>query len=126
MTTSVCGNDYGLNFDLAHPVDIIPQASYDGSVNLVLNDYKNNPRLINSRFSVQENNTFLVPDHTGFSDTNLYEEDNFHLQSKLINQPEKIPVLKYNGLLDAAGKMQCGVYVFYFKYVDNDGNETTV
>jgi len=37
---------------MEHPVDIIPQESYDGSVNLILNDGKNVPRLINSRFAV--------------------------------------------------------------------------
>jgi hypothetical protein len=52
MSTSVAGSNLGLNFDLSHPVDIIPQVSYDGSVNLVLNDDKSRPRLINSRFSV--------------------------------------------------------------------------
>ena len=44
-----------LNFDLEHPVDIQVQPSYDGSVNLILNDDKNIPRLINSRFSAREN-----------------------------------------------------------------------
>ena len=39
------------NFDLEHPVDIIAQPSYDDSVNLILNDGKNTPKLINSRFS---------------------------------------------------------------------------
>jgi len=27
-----------LKFDLEHPVNIIPQYSYDGSVNLIIND----------------------------------------------------------------------------------------
>ena len=42
-----------LNFDLEHPIDIIAQDNYDGSVNLILNDGKNTPKLINSKFSVQ-------------------------------------------------------------------------
>ena len=46
-----------LKFDIHHPVDIICQPSYDGSVNLILNDDLNPPRLINSRFSPLENNT---------------------------------------------------------------------
>jgi hypothetical protein len=40
-----------LNFDLEHPVEITPQYSYDNSVNLILNDGLNSPKLINSRFS---------------------------------------------------------------------------
>lgn len=126
MSTSVAGSNLGLNFDLSHPVDIIPQVSYDGSVNLVLNDDKSRPRLINSRFSVQENNTFLVPQHAGFHDNNIYEESDFELQSALIQSPHKIPKLKFKGLLNQAGKLQCGTYIFYFKYKDADGNDTTV
>jgi len=37
---------------MEHPVDILIQDAYDGAVNLLLNDDKNPPRLINSRFSV--------------------------------------------------------------------------
>ena len=36
-----------LSFNLQHPVEILPQYSYDGSVNLILNDGLNIPRLIN-------------------------------------------------------------------------------
>ena len=46
-----------LSFNLEHPVDILPQYSYDGSVNLILNDGLNIPRLINSRFTVTGRNT---------------------------------------------------------------------
>ena len=63
-----------LNFDLEHPVDIITQDNYDGSVNLILNDGKNTPKLINSKFSIQNDSKFLIPDHYGYKDTNIYEE----------------------------------------------------
>lgn len=126
LSTSINGENLGLNFDLAHPVDIIAQPSYDGSVNLVINDDKSKSRLINSRFSVQEHNTFLVPDHIGFHDTNIYEESDFELQSLLIQSPHKIPKLKFKGLLNQAGQLKCGTYIFYFKYKDADGNDTTV
>ena len=46
-----------LNFDLNHPVDIEVQESYDGSVNLILNDDLNNPRIINSRFTLNSGST---------------------------------------------------------------------
>ena len=39
------------NFDLEHPVTMDIQPSYDGTVNVIFNDNKNVPRLINSRFS---------------------------------------------------------------------------
>ena len=62
-----------LSFDLEHPVDILPQYSYDGSVNLILNDGLNIPRLINSRFTVTGKNTYKVIDRKGDNDTNIYD-----------------------------------------------------
>lgn len=41
-----------LNFSLNNPIVLETQPSYDGSVNLIFNDNRNIPRLINSRFSV--------------------------------------------------------------------------
>ena len=49
-----------LKFDLNHPLEIEAQASYDGSVNLIFNDNLNIPRLINTRFSVLQNNTYEI------------------------------------------------------------------
>jgi hypothetical protein len=82
-----------LNFDMEHPVDIILQDSYDGAVNMIINDGKNRPRLINSRFSVQDENTFKIPDHSGFKDTNIYDEETFDVDTQLKAIPIKIPVV---------------------------------
>ena len=49
------------NFDLEHPVSVELQPSYDGSVNIIINDGKNIPRLINSRFSAKEDGTWEIP-----------------------------------------------------------------
>ena len=62
-----------LNFSLEHPVHIVPQHSYDGSVNLIINDGINIPRLINSRFSATGKNTYEVVDRKGNNDTNIYD-----------------------------------------------------
>jgi len=62
-----------LQFSLEHPVDIVPQYSYDGSVNLILNDGKNTPKLINSRFSATGKDTYEIIDRTGNNDTNIYD-----------------------------------------------------
>jgi hypothetical protein len=62
-----------LSFNLQHPVEILPQYSYDGSVNLILNDGLNIPRLINSRFTVTGKNTYKVIDRKGDNDTNIYD-----------------------------------------------------
>ena len=62
-----------LAFNLSNPVDMLPQYSYDGSVNLILNDGLNIPRLINSRFTVTGKNTYKVIDRKGDNDTNIYD-----------------------------------------------------
>jgi len=72
-----------LNFDLEHPVDITIQPSYDGSVNLILNDDKNIPRLINSRFSAREKNTYEIVDRIGENDTNIYNSSTFDKDTSL-------------------------------------------
>lgn len=115
-----------LNFDMEHPVDILVQDAYDGAVNLIINDNKNKPRLINSRFSVQDENTFKLTDHIGFKDSNVYSEDLFNVDTLLKQIPIKIPIVEYIGLENNGGKLPVGSYTFYFKLVDVDGNETEV
>ena len=112
-----------LSFNLSHPVDILPQYSYDGSVNLILNDGLNIPRLINSRFTVTGRNTYKVIDRKGDNDTNIYDQgDQFDVDTSLFKNVNKIPKLEYLGT--STGNMSVGNYHFYFKYADADGNES--
>jgi hypothetical protein len=62
-----------LSFNINHPVELLPQYSYDGSVNLIMNDGLNIPRLINSRFTVTGKNTYKIIDRKGDNDTNIYD-----------------------------------------------------
>ena len=111
-----------LNFDLLHPVSIEVQPSYDGSVNLILTDDKNPPRLINSRFAVLENGKWEIPKRHNNED-NIYGKDEFELQTSLIKRTDEFPIVKYEGLLNT-GNLKVGNYTLYFKYADYDGNET--
>ena len=112
-----------LSFDLSHPVEILPQYSYDGSVNLILNDGLNIPRLINSRFTVTGKNTYKVIDRKGDNDTNIYDQgEQFDVDTSLFKNVNKIPKLEYLGTSN--GNMKIGNYHFYFKYADADGNES--
>ena len=112
-----------LSFNLSHPVDILPQYSYDGSVNLILNDGLNIPRLINSRFTVTGRNTYKVIDRKGDNDTNIYDQgEQFDVDTSLFKNVNKIPKLEYLGT--TSGNMKIGNYHFYFKYADADGNES--
>ena len=113
-----------LNFDINHPVDVLPQYSYDGSVNLILNDGKNPPRLINSRFSPLGKNRYQIVDRKGDNDTNIYDQGvQFESDTSLYKTYVGIPELLFVGVKQE-GNLLVGNYHFYFKYVDADGNET--
>ena len=112
-----------LSFSLSHPVEMLPQYSYDGSVNLILNDGLNMPRLINSRFTVTGRNTYKIEDRKGDNDTNIYDQgDQFDVDTSLFKNVNKIPKLEYLGT--SSGNVKIGNYHFYFKYADADGNES--
>ena len=111
-----------LNFDLEHPVDITVQPSYDGSVNLILNDDKNIPRLINSRFSTRELGTYEIVDRIGENDTNIYNSESFDKDTSLYFQYERNPIVEYKGFVK--GVLPVGQYCFYFTYCDSDDNES--
>ena len=111
-----------LNFDLDHPVEIEVQPSYDGSVNLILNDDKNIPRLINSRFSVREKDTYEIVDRIGENDTNIYNSKTFDKDTSLYFQYESNPTVTYLGFVK--GVLPVGQYCFYFTYCDADENES--
>lgn len=113
-----------LSIRLDHPVHIIPQYSYDGSVNLILNDGINIPRLINSRFSSTGKNTYEVVNRKGDNDTNIYDQgEQFDIDTSLYKRITKIPKVQYMGT-SSGGNMKIGNYHFYFKLSDADGNET--
>lgn len=112
-----------LNFDRYTPVDIIVTDEYDGSQNLIINDDINEPRLINTRISVEENHTFRTPEHSGNSVTNVYDNNTLSKDISLLKLYDRIPELKFNGLIEG-GEFKCGSYVFYFKLSDADGNLT--
>lgn len=116
----------GLDFDLGHPVDILVQDANDGAVNLVLNDGKTKPKLVNSRFSVQEDQQFFITDRIGFKDTNIYNKNTFQAQGTVIPYVDGVMQIQYDGLINDGGALPCGIYIFYFKFADVDGNKTTV
>ena len=113
-----------LDFSLNHPVNIIPQWSYDNSVNLIINDGKNPPRLINSRFSATEKNKYQVCNRKGNNDSNIYDQGiQFDIDTSLYKKMNTIPRLKFLGV-NYGGNLSIGNYHFYFRYIDEDGNES--
>ncbi len=113
-----------LSFDINHPVDILPQWSYDGSVNLIINDGKNVPRLINSRFSPLGRGKYQIVDRKGNNDTNIYDQGaQFDSDTSLYKTYVGIPKIEFINVYQS-GNLPIGNYHFYFRYVDADGNET--
>lgn len=113
-----------LEFDVNHPVDILPQYSYDGSVNLIINDGKNPPRLINPRFSPLGRGKYQIVDRKGDNDTNIYDQGaQFESDTSLYKTYVGIPKLEFVNVYQN-GNLPVGNYHFYFRYVDADGNET--
>lgn len=114
-----------LGFTKNTPVTMNVTEEYDGSTNLIINDDLNFPKLINSRFSVQENNTFNIPFRSGESVLNIYDSNTFETDSNLLKLYKRIPKLQFNGIEDG-GAFKCGSYIFYFKLIDSDGNTTNL
>lgn len=113
-----------LKFDLSHPVTMIPQYSYDGSVNLILTDGTNQPRMINSRFSATGKMTYEIVDRAGSNDTNIYDQgEQFATDTSLYKRVKTIPKVELKSV-QSGGNLYCGNYHFYFRLADADGNET--
>lgn len=113
-----------LKFDLNHPVTMLPQYSYDGSVNLILTDGVNQPRMINSRFSATGKMTYEIIDRAGNNDTNIYDQgEQFDTDTSLYKRVKTIPKLVLKSV-QSGGSLPCGNYHFYFRLADADGNET--
>lgn len=111
-----------LNFDLEHPATIEIQDSYDGSVNLILTDEKNPPKMINTGFSVTGDKYKIINRNV---DSNIYLEDDFDQQTALIKNSTKLTRFEF-GSVSSDGQLKGGNYTFYLKYGDDDGNKTDI
>ena len=113
-----------LQFDLNHPVQLLPTYSYDNSVDLIINDGNSLPKLINSRFSAEGKNKYQIVDRSGDNDVNIYDRGNqFDVDSSLYKLNTSIPEITFSGA-SYGGNLKIGNYFFYFKYCDADGNES--
>lgn len=114
-----------LQFDLNKPVDIECQPSYDGTVNLIINDDLNPPRIVNTTYSVIEDNKYRRILRNQTEQTNLYKEGMMDAQTRLFRNINKIPKIE---LLNIAyhGQLKGGNYTIYLKLADNDYNKTDV
>lgn len=114
-----------LDIDLNNPLNIECQPSYDGTVNLILNDDKNPPRIINTRFTKIEDNRYKVINRNQLEQTNLYKKGKIDRQTRLFRNINKIPRIDLNDVSNY-GKLKGGSYTFYIKFADNDYNKTDI
>ena len=114
-----------LNIDLNNPLNIECQPSYDGTVNLILNDDKNPPRIINTRFSKMEDDRYKVISRDQLEQTNLYRVGSIDQQTRLFRNINKIPKIDLLNVSNA-GQLKGGNYTFYIKLADSDTNKTDI
>ena len=118
-------NTKELSIDLNNPLNIECQPSYDGTVNLIINDDKNPPRIINSRFTKIEDNRFRIINRNQTEQTNLYKRGEVDLTTRLFRNVNKIPKFDFVEL-NYFGQLKGGNYTFYIKYADSDYNKTDI
>ena len=112
------------DYDLNHPLQLLPSYSYDNSVDLIINDGNTSPKLINSRFSALGKNKYEIINRSGNNDTNIYDKgEQFDIDTSLYKITTKIPEITFAGV-GYGGNLKIGNYFFYFKYADADGNES--
>lgn len=114
-----------ISVDLDNPLNIECQPSYDGTVNLIINDDKNPPRIINTRFSAIEDNRYRIINRNQKEQTNIYEETMIDQQTRLFRNINLIPRIQFMSI-DYFGQLKGGNYTFYVKFADNDFNKTDV
>lgn len=114
-----------IDFNLNKPVTIECQPSYDGTVNLILNDDMNPPRIVNTTYSVIEDNKYRRILRNQSEQTNLYKEGQIDSQTRLFRNIQKIPKIELTGV-SYHGQLKGGLYTIYLKLADNDYNKTDI
>ena len=126
VDNSICDfNTNELSIDLNNPLSIECQPSYDGTVNLIINDDKNPPRIINTRFTKIEDGRYKIINRNQKQQTNLYQKRKIDQQTRLFRNLNSIPRFELVNISEF-GQMKGGNYTFYIKLADNDYNKTDV
>ena len=114
-----------LTLDINHPVDIQCQTSYDGSTNIIINDDLNPPRIVNSAFTVKEDNTFERVSRNQRIPTNIYREQYMDSETRVQRIQSKFTSLDLKEV-STGGELAGGNYVFLIQYADDDDNLSKV
>ncbi|WP_216726094.1 hypothetical protein [Hymenobacter siberiensis] len=122
------------NLALESPSELELQDSYDGTLNIIINDGGRNPALlINSGFALEpatdngatDQDRYRVIVREGAAQTNRYRPADF--TSRLRLHPKGGSLAKaYVTDVSDGGQLPGGEYRYYFTYADADNNETAV
>ena len=114
-----------LGIDLNNPLNIECLPSYDDTVNLIINDDKNPPRIINTRFTKIEDNKYNIINRNQLEQTNIYKKSKIDQQTRLFRNINTMPKFDLMNVFNS-GQLLGGNYIFYAKFADNDYNKTGV
>ena len=109
--------------DINKPIQLETEVCYDDTINLIISDQINPPKIVNSRFYQTDSSNYKIADRKGNLDTNIYSSEYFKNETSLTKTTRTISTLDFLGLSDG-GKLPVGSYTFYFKLADADGNES--
>lgn len=116
-------NDFKIN--ILNSVDMLAQQTYDGTVNLIINDDSNPPKIVNSRFTKIEDNGYRIINRNQKEQTNLYKINKIDQQTRLFRTIDKIPKIDLVSV-NNSGRLKGGNYIFYIQYADEDFNKTNI
>ena len=117
-----------LHYTPDNPVTIECQESYDGSVNLLITDYNDVPRIINSAFTVQENDKYERIVRNQAVATNYYADSTVDSTTRLqrsLSADSNFLTIDLKSV-EEGGQLLGGNYIFMIKYCDEDNNETSI
>lgn len=114
-----------LPIDIKSPVSIISSPSYDGSVDLLVSSENTNPKLINSQFATLDGGKFKYISRNQSNSTNIYDDSSFELETNLFLVTNIFPKISLQNI-GSGGNLSGGMYTFYIKYADEDGNESDI
>ena len=100
-------------------INIECQPSYDGSINLIINDGDNSTKIVNTGFAKLDDNTVKILNNV------TYKLGDINKQINLFQCPTIFPSIELKDVT-SGGQLKCGNYTFYFKYGDKDENTTDI
>lgn len=92
---------------------------------MIVNDGFNPPRIINSRWTRTQNDTFKIINREQINQSNIYREEYLDRETRLFRNVDGVTKIDLDNVY-YYGKLKAGNYIVYMKYMDDDYNETDI